>query len=587
MSSDGEASLEGRRAWWDHAPDAAPVLAALLGAALQRALHSGVELGLLVLLGVTLLLPLVRRLLAPGRVTTPHVALAAVASLAGLSAALVYPLPLSVSAAVFLASVVVGGAVGVGLQRGDRLGPRDGLLLAVILGLNLAFRLVELSTASLRPYLDLRATLDGGAWRVLLPIDTGDGSWRWATTGLVLVSAIESVVGTRLTFLLFNVSLVVVAFAASWIALRARWFSFTAALCFALGTQYHYAYINSACLSEFLLTGYVLLNLLCVWMLATQESHPRRWRAAFLLSLWAAALCWEMWLDYAAFLLVGLALVWLRRPEPWVARRPAARFVGVALGLTLAVYLPCKMLLGGVAEHTQRGKEAEVVLTYFGALPLEDAATMAAEDVLVNALSYNHLALTNYLPPSLVYSPSLQHLDEGRIVAQHAGHGAAFLPELAPRLVLSNYESSWRFLAGALSLAFYYALVLAVRAWWRAPTAANGLLAGLLLVIAFGATTHLIIKFRYYNAIPWLPYKCIVAVTGVSLLVPFAAMRLAEGRRPERCRVALVILWLAITYGALVRPRYLGQVCQKMGLGNALPDPVANASALLERAASR
>lgn len=568
--------------------DAAPVAATLLGAALQRAFHPGVEVGLLTLLAVTLLLPVLRRVLSPGSISVAHAGLAAAATVAGPAAAFLYPFPLAVPAALLLASIVICAAAGLGTS--ERLTARDALVLAVILGLNLAFRQAELATAIMAPYphFDLGTVLDRGAWRVLLPLELADGATRWMTTGLVLVAALERVFGSHVTFQLLNQWLVIVAFGTSWLAFRSRVFSFTLALCLALGTQLHYAYVNGFCHAGYLLSGYLLINLLCVWMLATGAPRPRRWRVGFVASLWLVALSWEMWLDYAAFLIVGLGLVWLdRRSTTWPARRPVARFVSAWLAATLVVYLPCKLLLGGAAEHTRTGNEGEVVLTYFERLPLADAVTMTTEDVLVNVMTYNHIALTTYLPPCFVSSASLQRVEPPRLLEQHAGHGVLHDRELAPRLVLHSYLFLWRFLAGASSLALYYALLQSVRTWWQVPTALHGVVVALLLLIALGASTHLIIKFRFYNAVPLLAYKCVVSVIGVSLLIPFVAMRLRERMRPERFQVALVLLWLLIAYGAVVRPPFLNQLCGLMGLATYIPDPWANAMALLERAVPR
>lgn len=567
--------------------DVLPAAGALAGAILQRTLHHGVELGLLVLCVVVLALPALNRLPERARATPWQLALAASATLAGLWAGVSYPLPFALPVGLLGAGVVVNVALRAAEDAAPHLTGRDGAGLAAVLALNLLLRQSELLSGKIAPYFDLTAALQrGGAWRLLLPLDIGGGSYRWSSSGLVVVSLLETFVGSPGAFQLLNCALIVVAFGASWVAFHSRVFSLTMAVACGLGTQFHYSYVNSSCLILYLFTAYLLLNLLCLWQVATGAPPRARWRWGFIGTLLLLALCWEMWLDYAAFLLAGQLVVWTsRRGSLDTSQRQAFHFLALCTVGVLVAYFPCKLVLGGAAEHMRKGQEAEVVLTYFQELSPDEALWVSGEDVVVNALTYNHIALTNYAPPSLVFSPALQSLGSKRLLAQHAGHGTLADPQLAPRLVLDGYVYDWRFLAGALSLALYCALGLSIRAWILAPSGENGLPVAFLLLVTLGSATHLVIKFRFYNAFPLLSYKCVTGILGVTLLLAWMADRARVLLSASRSRNLLVALWLLVASGALTRPPCLAAMCEMAGLGRSIPDPLSNARALVMRAA--
>src|SRR5437764_10754858 len=71
------------------------------------------------------------------------------------------------------------------------LGKRDLLGLAGIVLVNAALRLLELSQRSITPYFSLTADQLHAPWRLILPLDIGDGYSRWSPTGLVLIAALN------------------------------------------------------------------------------------------------------------------------------------------------------------------------------------------------------------------------------------------------------------------------------------------------------------------------------------------------------------------------------------------------------------
>jgi hypothetical protein len=562
---------EGTR--WPDRWDAAPLIAAAVAVLFQRRLHHGVELGLLALIAVGLALPLVRRALdrALGDDPATSRAVAAAFVAAGLAAAVAYPLPRWIAPALALLAVAPRVARGVAMGwRSDRLGAPDLLALTLLVLGNLALRASELRQVPIGAFYTIPDELARAPWRLLLPVDVGGGAFRWSSTGLIVVSALNAATSPVAVFLALNATLIVVAFACAWSALRSKPFAFTLAVCAGYGTQFHYAYVNASCVILYLFWCYLLVNLLAAYKLVTGATSPARWRAAFVGSLVVTALCWEMWLDYAAFLLAATALAWAR---PEVDRR-ALRAVAAPVLALLVAYVPAKVVLGGAREHLGSAREAELVVTYLGALPAATAVTLAAEDVATNALTYNHIALTSFLPPMFVYSSALPAAGAGAILEQQ-GHAARSAPPgMGAQLVLAHYRSSWRFMAGALSLALYAALASSIRRWLRDGAAADAARGALLLLVALGASTHLLIKFRFYNLPPVFSYKCVTAIVGAALLVAAGVAAIDRTATLARSLCATGAVWLIIIYGAFTRPALLTAMYSDSGMGQALiPGP--------------
>src|SRR3954467_15729745 len=121
--------------------------------------------------------------------------------------------------------------------------------------------------------------------------------------------------------------------------------------------------------------------------------------------------------------------------------RQRRRLVAVTAIISCAglVYIITKILVGyGQAP----GMESDVVLNYPFLAP-------AIEDFLSNAFTNFYMALTNFLPPSLVSSTAFYQLGAEKLVELQHGYHAPF-----SYLVPMHYLFAWRYFAG-MAVAVY------------------------------------------------------------------------------------------------------------------------------------
>jgi hypothetical protein len=459
------------------------------------------------------------------------------------------------------------------VSAGVHLGRRDYAVLGSIVAANVGIRLLELSERAIVPYFRISDAIVASPWRLLLPLDIGDGYSRWSTTGLAVVGLLQLLMSASAVFLLFNVALVVGAFALGWRCTRSRPFAFALAACMAATTQYHWTYANAGVLPLYLTSLFMLWQLAAlVWLVWDgAQGAPRRPRMVFVLSLLILALSWEQWLDYWVFLLAFGGLLYAAAGRYPQIRKAEVRWALLVSAVVGVVYVVVK--LGTAPEHSTPGKESELITGYLlrDGLGLRNGAVLAMEDVASNFFTYTYLSLTNLFPPALLPGQSLNNLPLDAIVGAQRGYH----PQMA-HLVGYHHIFLWYAFAGLLAGLLIVFTALAARRALRAPSVPALAAAGGGMLVLLGSATHLVIKYRPYLSEPFLHYKAGIGVTGASVLLAFlfaqAWMRRGvRGRRILAGAGAAVLVW-----GALSRPPALSGMATRMQMGT-FPDPAATA----------
>lgn len=417
-------------------------------------------------------------------------------------------------------------------------------------------------------------------WKLLLPVEISPAFMRWTTTGLIPVSALNFVCGIDATFYLLNTLLIITSLLASWFVFRSKIFSFTLAICMGFGTQFIHAYNNSSVVILYLFVIYLEINLLAFYYVFKSRNHPKLFKTIFILSLIALALCWEMWVDYLVFLVICslfLYLVFSRRKKE-VPLQQTKFILLSSLCIGLSYFLVKFTYSSGVSEHLARGSEGETVLTYVLNNHSIAYVIMAIEDVISNIITYNYIALTNYLPPFLLPSNSLFYLGRDAIISNQYGYAATYG---AADFVYNHHVFLWYFYAGILVVVFCYFLVKYMVQSFKKPTSHSLILAALLLLIATGSFTHLLIKYRFYLSLPLFSYKCIVSTVGVSLLIAYLLMYLRNRISSNRIYFPIIaISWLIIVYAGFSRPELLSNMLTSFKMG-IYPDPLKELNIML------
>lgn len=546
-----------------------PLLAVALAAAAQHLLRGGVEVGLLRLAAVAFALPVLaeagRRLRgasSPVDLVPPLMATAG-----GLLALVVYPLNSKVAIltlCVALASVVRGLVWRIARRDTARPGAPPWTCLAALLAAFVVFRsVIEPGPVPYNPRIDdlpLSAAL-----RFFLPIEFEGARKMWSATGFMPLVVLQALISNKAAYVLIHGLATVTTFLTTWAARRSQTFTLATTACIAFGTQFHYVYSTSGCMIFILLVIYAQTNLLALHQML-RTGRPA-WRALFVASLVACALCYDTWVDYAAFLVLAtlyLALIARRRGLAGWTRE--LRFAGAATAAVLGLFLLVRVGLMNDGQFTKPGHEHEIV-SLRGGVPM---MVLALEDVLSNYVTYLYIACSNYLPPPFVMSNALLLLGGEPIAAAQNGYEAHHA-----QVVIDHHQFLWYIHAGVV-------LCLFVR-WWggvlirslRGQGMKSVQLSVVGLLIATGSLTHCLIKFRPFMSMPTLSYKCVLSVFGVSLLIGYALQAARERCAPSTWRVVVALFCGLLAAGAIARPRMIVEAGQAFVGREPLPDPLA------------
>jgi hypothetical protein len=398
-------------------------------------------------------------------------------------------------------------------------------------------------------------------WRLMLPIREFTGAWSCAA---VITHLVELRIGLAGTWYLFNAMLVVVSFVSSWLVFESFAFSYTFAICMGFGTQFVHTYAVSGGMASPLIACVFVLLLACAYRFIVAERHAGWWAAGFALTLVAAALSYEGWLDLAAVMIVAaplFAALTSHQHAPQLSRRLYAVFVSVAGVAILYVIVKTRLGYGQAA-----GSESDVVFNYRQWSPL-------VEDLTSNIVTHLYMSVTNFLPPMLTSSTALYEIGADGLVALQNGYHAPY-----SYLVPMHYLFLWRYAAGAIALGLGIVLLRLIVRTWRQPTADRVVAIAGLLMMWLAGSTHALVKIRPMKVTPVMSYHVLVGVMGAALLISYAVLIVWRDWRNGLARITVTALvWGVLFYGALARPLMLSHLAAESGLGGGLyPDPMAS-----------
>jgi hypothetical protein len=353
--------------------------------------------------------------------------------------------------------------------------------------------------------------------------------------------------------ILTSSTLVLTCYTTSWILFRSPIFSFTFAWLWVFGTQLVYAYTLGNILGIYIVLSYFLVNLVPAYRLMFESQASAALRLLHLVTLVVVALSSEVWLNYGAFLVAASTylMLWHRHHATPSAAR-GSQFVLLSTLSIMALYL---MIRAQTAyQYLTPGVEEEMIFTY-------SRATFMVDDFIGNFFTFLYTALTNFLPPFLVGSNSIVYYGRAALEREQHGYHNEYV-----WLVAANHLFFWRYYAGFVITLFGYFGLKWVRRSWQESSRAYATLVVFVAMTLIGFSTHLFIKFRPYNSVPALPYKAIVSILGVSLLIGYLVALAKEYLTPPRYRLVVGAVLAVSLLGAFTRPRMLSALLAEVGL---------------------
>lgn len=416
-----------------------------------------------------------------------------------------------------------------------------------------------------QPYLQLSQEtieeLKAQPWKVFLPVCTGGGQCWFASTSLLLLDLFQQLLTPLGAFLFLNALTIIVSFWTSWFACRSLVFTCSFTLCMAFGTQLHYSYVLSGTDVINLQIIYLEINLLCLYKLLFETTHQGRWRAGFVISLVLLAFGFDTWYNYFLYLWLAGAFLFCyswRHQEP--ERYSRLGFVLACATLIACIHLPIKLCYS--SQHFTGGKEDELILGY-------QSPALFIEDFFSNLMTYTYISLMNYAPPFLLASNSSFHLGASGILQEQHGYHSDM-----SQLVVMHHLFLWYYYAGIVFAVFLFCLVRSLIHALRFGSRESLCLSLILLGVATGSATHLLIKYRPYMSVPSLSYKCMPSILATTILLAHLLDRLQARIQRRWLAVGCVCLaWCVVLYGGLTRPRFLSHLNTQVGLGT-YPDPL-------------
>ncbi|MCC7381499.1 MAG: hypothetical protein IT384_06690 [Deltaproteobacteria bacterium] len=390
----------------------------------------------------------------------------------------------------------------------------------------------------------------------------------WLTTVIFPTHWLYEVLTPLGVYLVTTSLLVFTGFIGGMLVTRSLWFAATYALLTSIGTQFAYALTMGNTIHFIILLTYVTLNLASAVQVLRAETSKTSWWV-FGGTLVLAAFGFELWLNYVVPLILGTLFLtaWGRRhAEPALARR-ALRMAGISAGV-LTFYLIIR--LQTAVQYVTPGAEEELVVAH-------QHWVIAVEDVFSNFMALLYMALSNYLPSFLFFTPSLTYYGPGALIdAQNAYH-----PEYS-RFLGASYLFTWRYVAGVLTTIFLW------RGWhwgrdaWVKKDKEALIFFLLFIAVITGFSTHLVIKHRPYNCAPMLSYKSLVSTFAFTILLAYwahlrasaAGAAGAAGAAARRGRRMVIALYLVAFIAALTRPLAMNTGLDAVGM-DGYGDPIA------------
>jgi hypothetical protein len=400
-------------------------------------------------------------------------------------------------------------------------------------------------------------------YRLLLPLPELNGIW--GTTGMLSVYWMERLLSPIASYLLLSSLAIVAVFWATWFALRSQLFSFTVGLCVVFSPFNYAVYSVSGCIVNYLLITFFALTALAHLKLVETGGLHLKWVLLSTVGLICLALSYEAWIAYGIYILLmaPFVLALLRQRN----RVDAIRSLLFVVAQTLTALLAYVFIRSRYPVTFRYGTEADLITHYRSFAP-------ALDDFISNYFTFFYLTLCQLLPPGFGFSATLRAA-KGPLTPAQVGSLMGPYHEQYQFLVYPHYLYFWRYAAGVTLTLFLIGVWMAGRrALIQGDLTAAGvvLLAGIVLTSSPG---HLLIKFRPYNAAPFLGYKVALSIVALYALFSLLLLRLAEAHRARpRMVVAIVVAaWGYVVYLGLSWPRILSALSAQTGLGT-YPDPL-------------
>jgi hypothetical protein len=401
-------------------------------------------------------------------------------------------------------------------------------------------------------------------WEYLLPMKDIFG--LWSPTGIIPIFILEKFIPPCIIYYILNVLLILVGFFISNSIFKNPFISLTIAFCLAVTTHNYHIYYSNGVMERYLTLIYFQFTAFCHYNIIKGNNNRILWKGLSLISVIILALSFEGWLDYPFFLWLCspiLILVFYRSENR--DKIPGLLFVTGTTTAIALLYLVVKMQMG---TPQLKGTELDLVFNY-------DHVCLAIEDVISNWITYFYMTITNFFPPSLISSNSLQRLTAHEIVESMNNY-----PRVSPRYIndlndplqhLAYYHHLflWRYYAGILFAIFFYIFIKVTKQTLKKYSINNIILFLLVLLILIGSPMHSMFKFRFYLAAPYLTYKLSLSILALIYLIAYLLAQFTQSNRSILFkRVVVTLTYLIILYSAFRKPVLLNVLARELNVGS-------------------
>lgn len=369
----------------------------------------------------------------------------------------------------------------------------------------------------------------------------------WSTTGFMLNYALDRSLTPLGAHYLVYVASTAAFFAAVYVLTRSVAVALVCATFLAFSPFNLSVYIWHGSNNAYNTLFFASLTL--IWAcLIYRSAHPRPavW-LAYVGSLWAMALSYEIWLNFA----VVVVLAWwpvvliLRRLGASAAQRKVHQLASVFVG-TAIIYTLIRS--GYLSMTTYAGSEAQMLIS-------KGDVAQFVDDSTHNLFFFPWMTVSQFLPAYLGNSWSIMTssgtLDVGALTGEYLRN------ENWPDLdwtILAHHYTMWRFFAGVALTVLVWATVRLYGVAWRSsainhqagPTTHIALWgAAMCFAVALGSPSHSLLQVVQFNVWPHYPYKITTSLFCFLLLLAIGLSAvLPRLRRLHPAAPAALVLFL-------------------------------------------
>jgi hypothetical protein len=389
-------------------------------------------------------------------------------------------------------------------------------------------------------------------WELLLPLEELRGFWQYV---IILTHYMENMIGISGVWHLNQLLLILVSFFLSWKVFRSEIFSYFLSACLVLGTHFYHAFQYSS------ITGFYLLHALFLLLMYFGYEYIRRekggvgYLAATIPVLVFSAILMEGWLDFFAsvwVILIFLFFFFRKRGMHKLSRRVIPLFILYNFLAIVYVYIKFTYI-----EFPHTTGESAVVFAYG-----LDHFWRIIDDLVSNYITHLYMTLTNFLPPGLTTSNAYYEY-YGELMEKKS-------------YVYNHYLFFWRYMAGALTVSFFYFFIKVIKKTFQDKDYSKYLpLAIFMIMVAVNSPTHTIVQIRVFKTMPFLGYQVQQGILGLCLLIAYL-MHLVKLQVKNNKAIILISLgvFLLILYCGIHKPNYLWHMVRATGLERQGPYPL-------------